>query len=196
MRPIITVTAVVLLHLCVIAVLVGVNGCRSTSGFEKPGDPAAFSAGARPVGGATAPAVVPPVTAGGVVPTPAPVPAAVSRVVGPGGKRTVVQGETLTSVSLQEKVSRADLAKANGLGLNADLKPGQVLTIPSAASKPAVKAAPKPAVKSAPKAAAPAAPAPTFAPLNLVPLTGGKPAPAAAPSPAAAPAAPAAPAKK
>ena len=33
MRPIITVTAVVLVHLCVIAVLVGVNGCRSTSGF-------------------------------------------------------------------------------------------------------------------------------------------------------------------
>lgn len=38
MRPIITVTAVVLVHLCVIAVLVGVNGCRSTSGFEQPGD--------------------------------------------------------------------------------------------------------------------------------------------------------------
>ena len=42
MRPLITVTAVVLLHLCVIAVLVGVNGCRSTSGFEQPGDLAAY----------------------------------------------------------------------------------------------------------------------------------------------------------
>ena len=41
MRPIITVTAVVLLHLCVIAVLVGVNGCRSTSGFEREPDLAA-----------------------------------------------------------------------------------------------------------------------------------------------------------
>ena len=47
MRPLITVTAVVLLHLCVIAVLVGVNGCRSTSGFEQPGDLAAYSGGAR-----------------------------------------------------------------------------------------------------------------------------------------------------
>mgnify|MGYP003349954338 CR=1 FL=1 len=47
MRPIITITAVVLLHLCVIAVLVGVNGCRSTSGYEKEPDLSAFSAGAR-----------------------------------------------------------------------------------------------------------------------------------------------------
>jgi LysM repeat protein len=178
MRPIITVTAVVLLHLCVIAVLVGVNGCRSTSGFEKPGDTAAFSAGARPVGSSSL--VVPPVSV--VTATPAPVVAEAVRAVGPGGKRTIVKGETLTSVSLQEKVSRADLAKANGLGLNAVLKIGQVLTIPSASPK----SASKPAVKAAPKAAAPAAPAPTFAPLNLVPLTGNKPAPA----PAAVPAAP------
>jgi LysM repeat protein len=178
MRPLITVTAVVLVHLCVIAVLVGVNGCRSTSGFEKPGDTAAFSAGARPVGSSSL--VVPPVSV--VTATPAPVVAEAVRAVGPGGKRTIVKGETLTSVSLQEKVSRADLAKANGLGLNAVLKIGQVLTIPSASPK----SASKPAVKAAPKAAAPAAPAPTFAPLNLVPLTGNKPAPA----PAAVPAAP------
>lgn len=181
MRPIITVTAVVLLHLCVIAVLVGVNGCRSTSGFEKPGDTAAFSAGARPVGtSGSSSLVVPPVSV--VTATPAPVVAEAVRAVGPGGKRTIVKGETLTSVSLHEKVSRADLAKANGLGLNAVLKIGQVLTIPSASPK----SASKPAVKAAPKAAAPAAPAPTFAPLNLVPLTGNKPAPA----PAAVPAAP------
>ena len=56
MRPIITVTAVVLVHLCVIAVLVGVNGCRSTSGFEQTGDLAAYSGGARPAGSAVAPA--------------------------------------------------------------------------------------------------------------------------------------------
>ena len=67
----------------------------------------------------------------------------------------------------------AALAKANGLPLNAMLKPGQVLTIPSAS---APSAAPKAA---APKAAP--APAPTFAPLKLVPLTGTAPAPVAAP---------------
>ncbi len=165
MRPIITVTAVVLLHLCVIAVLVGVNGCRSTSGFEPPGDTAAFSGGARPVVAKPGPA---PASASVFAPAPAPVatkPAPV-RAVGPGGKRTVVKNETLTSIALHEKVTRADLAKANGLSLNADLKTGQVLTIP----------APAPAAKAAPKAAAPV---PSFAPLKLVPITGTKPAPAA-----------------
>ena len=178
MRPIITVTAVVLLHLCVIAVLVGVNGCRSTSGFEQSGDLAAYSGGARPAGSvASAPAP------GGLVPVaslPAPVPTKLTPVgaVGPGGKRTIVKGETLMTVADSEKVTRADLAKANGLALNADLKAGQVLTIPSAS---APSAAPKAA---APKAAAPKAapaPAPTFAPLKLVPLTGTAPAPVAAP---------------
>jgi hypothetical protein len=185
MRPIITVTAVVLLHLCVIAVLVGVNGCRSTSGFEQSGDLAAYSGGARPAGTAVAPAT------GGLVPVAAPLPAPVPTkltpvgAVGHGGKRTIVKGETLMSVAQSEKVTRADLAKANGLTLNADLKPGQVLTIP-AASKAPVKAAPKAAPKSAPTAAktttaAPAAPAPSFAPFKLVPV--GKAA-EAAPAPA------------
>jgi LysM repeat protein len=183
MRPLITVTAVVLLHLCVIAVLVGVNGCRSTSGFEQAGDLAAYSGGARPAAGAVAPApgntgLVP------VAPLPAPVPTKLTPVgaVGPGGKRTIVKGETLMSVAQSEKVTRADLAKANGLTLNADLKPGQVLTIP-AASKAPVKAAPKAGTKSAPTAAktTPAAPAPTFAPFKLVPV--GKAA-EAAPAPA------------
>jgi LysM repeat protein len=168
MRPIITVTAVVLVHLCVIAVLVGVNGCRSTSGFEQPGDTAAFSGGARPAvakppAAVAAPAPAPVIAPAPVVAKPAPV-----RAVGPGGKRTVVKGETLTSVALQEKVTRADLAKANGLSLNADLKIGQVLTIPAPGAKAAPAAAP-----------APAAPAPSFAPLKLVPITGTKPAPAA-----------------
>ena len=173
MRPIITVTAVVLVHLCVIAVLVGVNGCRSTSGFEQPGDTAAFSGGARP---AAAPSVVAPAPAAvpsDRLPTPAPTKLAANGPVGPGGKRTIVKGETLYSVSRNENVTIAALAKANGLPLNAMLKAGQVLTIPSAS-----------APSAAPKAAAPKvapAPAPTFAPLKLVPLTGTAPAPVAAP---------------
>jgi len=184
MRPIITVTAVVLVHLCVIAVLVGVNGCRSTSGFEQPGDLAAFSGGAR----ATTP--VAPVAAPLPVADrlPAPVPAKLTPVgaVGPGGKRTVAKGETLMSIADSEKVSRADLAKANKLSLNADLKPGQVLTIPAASKGPTKagsKAGTKASAKPSTTTAAPAEPAPTFAPLKLVPLTGAKPADAA-PAPA------------
>jgi murein DD-endopeptidase MepM/ murein hydrolase activator NlpD len=100
------------------------------------------------------------------LPTPAPTKLAANGPVGPGGKRTVVKGETLYSVAKNENVSIPALAKANGLSLNAMLKAGQVLTIPSAS---APSAAPKAA---APKAAAPKAapaPAPTFAPLKLVP---------------------------
>jgi LysM repeat protein len=175
MRPLITVTAVVLVHLCVIAVLVGVNGCRSTSGFEQPGDTAAFSGGARPVssGSSASSAVVPAPAAvpSDRLPTPAPTKLAVNGPVGPGGKRTVVKGETLFSVAKNENISIAALAKANGLSLNAMLKQGQVLTIPSASA-----AAPK---SAAPKAAP--APAPSFAPLKLVPLTGTAPAPSAVP---------------
>ena len=157
MRPLITVTAVVLLHLCVIAVLVGVNGCRSTSGFEQPGDLAAYSGGAR------AAAPVAPVAPPALDRIPTPVPTQLTPVapVGPGGKRVVLKGESLMSIAAHEKVSRADLAKANRLSLNADLKPGQVLTIPAApkpATKAPAKAAPKAGAKSAP--AEPAAPAP------------------------------------
>jgi LysM repeat protein len=130
----------VLLHLCVIAVLVGVNGCRSTSGFEQSGDNAAFSGGARPASAVAAPA-----PSLDRIPTPAPTKLAPLGPVGAGGKRTVLKGETLMSIASSEKVTRADLAKANNLKLNADLKPGQVLTIP---------AAPKPATKVAPKSAA------------------------------------------
>jgi LysM repeat protein len=175
MRPLITVTAVVLLHLCVIAVLVGVNGCRSTSGFEQPGDNAAFSGGARPAGSAATSLPV-----ADRIPTPVPTKFTAVGPVGPGGKRTVVQGETLMTVADSEKVARLDLAKANGLSLNAVLKPGQVLTIPAApkaAPKAATKSAPKAAVKSS--AAPKAAPAPTFAPVKLVPITGTKPVEAA-----------------
>ena len=173
MRPIITVTAVVLVHLCVIAVLVGVNGCRSTSGFEQPGDTAAFSGGARPVAAPSAVVPAPAAVPSDRLPTPAPTKLATNGPVGPGGKRTVVKGDSLYSVSKSENVSISALAKANGLTLNAVLKTGQVLTIPSASAS---SAAPKAA---APKAAP--APAPSFAPLKLVPLTGSAPAPVAAP---------------
>jgi LysM repeat protein len=181
MRPLITVTAVVLLHLCVIAVLVGVNGCRSTSGFEQTGDLAAYSGGVRPAGStASAPVAVAPIS--DRIPTPVPTKLTPVGPVGSGGKRTVVKGETLMSVAASEKVSRTDLAKANGLTLNADLKAGQVLTIP-AASKAPVKAAPKAPTKAVSSAAktTPAAPAATFAPFKLVPV--GKAA-EAAPAPA------------
>jgi nucleoid-associated protein YgaU len=114
MRPIITVSAVVLLHLCVVAVLVGVNGCRSTSGFEREPDLAAYSAGAR----ATAPA------ASSIAPRPI--------TAGPGGVHNVVQGETLQLIAARERVALKDLAAANGLPLNAALKPGQKLKIPAA----------------------------------------------------------------
>jgi len=172
MRPIITVTAVVLVHLCVIAVLVGVNGCRSTSGFEQEGDLAAFSAGARPAGTAIAPP-----SGAYRIPTPEPTKLAPITRVGPGGKYTCVKGDTLASVALREKVTRAELAKANGLTLNADLKPGQVIVIPSGgAPKAPVKAGTKTGTKAAaaaPKSAPAAAaePAPSFTPLKIISLT-------------------------
>jgi LysM repeat protein len=117
MRPILTVSAVVLLHLCVIAVLVGVNGCRSTSGFERDPDLAAYSAGARTSAPAISTVAPQPVTAG------------------PGGVHIAVKGETLQLVAARERVALKDLAAANGLPLNAALKPGQKLKIPAA--KPA-----------------------------------------------------------
>ena len=120
MRPILTVSAVVLLHLCVIAVLVGVNGCRSTSGFEKDPDLAAYSAGSRNSASALSTVAPQPVTAGA------------------GGVHVAVQGETLQLVAARERVALKDLAAANGLPLNAALKPGQKLKIPAAKpTKPA-----------------------------------------------------------
>jgi LysM repeat protein len=117
MRPILTVSAVVLLHLCVIAVLVGVNGCRSTSGFEKEPDLAAYSAGSRTSAPALSAVAPQPITAGA------------------GGVHVAVKGETLQLVAARERVALKDLAAANGLPLNAALKPGQRLKIPAA--KPA-----------------------------------------------------------
>ena len=174
MRPIITVTAVVLLHLCVVAVLVGVNGCRSTSGFESEPDLATFSAGARPAVGSTT-ALAPVVDTRTRIPTPAPTKVAPIVKAGAGGKYTCVRGDTLVTVAAREKVSSSALAKANNRALNATLKAGQVLTIPAAS--PAKKAGTKStgSTTSAPKAATtnatPAAPAPTFAPLKIISLT-------------------------
>lgn len=118
MRPILTVSAVVLLHLCVIAVLVGVNGCRSTSGFEKDPDLSAYSGGSRP----TTPVVTAPQ----------------SPATGAGGVHIVIKGETLLLIAAREKVALKDLAAVNGLSLSATLKAGQKLKIPSGkTTKPA-----------------------------------------------------------
>lgn len=199
MRPIVTVTAVVLLHLCVIAVLVGVNGCRSTTGLETDGEPVAYAAGGRAAGapGLAAPVTAQPVATAapapvlttGRVATPAPTKVTPIAAVGAGGVHVVVKGENLTTIAMREKVATKDLAAANGLPLNAIVQIGQKLKIPAAGSASAKPAATTTRSTSAPTRA-PAAPAVEFAPLRL----STTPAPAeAAP---AAPAAPTAPAKK
>ena len=103
MRPIITVSAVVLLHLCVIAVLVGVNGCRSTSGYEKEPDLSAFSAGART---GTPPTSLTPPGGTGLAPLPVatlvtPKPTKLTPVTpaGVGGTHTVLKNETLSLIA-------------------------------------------------------------------------------------------------
>jgi pyruvate dehydrogenase E2 component (dihydrolipoamide acetyltransferase) len=199
MRPIVTVTAVVLLHLCVIAVLVGVNGCRSTTGLETDGEPVAYAAGGRaapvaapaPVAGLPVATAAPaPVLTSGRLATPAPTKVTPIAPVGAGGVHVVVKGENLTNIASREKVSVSALAAANGLTLNAVLQAGQKLKIPAPGAASAKPASAKPA--TTPTRAAPAAPAVEFTPLRL----STTPAPAeAAPTPAA-PAAPAAPAKK
>jgi len=197
MRPIITVSAVVLLHLCVIAVLVGVNGCRSTSGYEKEPDLAAYSAGAR---SAAPTAGLAPAPTSGLAPAPAPVatlttpkPTKVAPVtpVGVGGTHTVVKGESLSLIAAREKVSIDDLAAANGLSRSSVVREGQKLKIPAPGA--AKKAATKTATKPAANGAAPAAPAAPVEPLKIVRFT-AEPAPAPAAADAGAPAP--APAKK
>jgi len=188
MRPIITVSAVVLLHLCVIAVLVGVNGCRSTSGYEKEPDLSAYSAGART---AVPAAPLAPTPGPALVPVPSlvtPKPTKVTPVTpaGVGGTHTVLRGETLSLVASREKVTIDDLAAANGLSRSSMLKEGQKLKIPApgAAKKAAAKTTDAngvPGQKKAPSNnTAPAAPVPGLEPLKLTRLT-----------PEAAPAAPA-----
>lgn len=204
MRPLITVTAVVILHLCVLAVLVGVNGCRSTSGHEveSPADLAAFSGGLRraqlPTKVGTAPAPAPlsaPVVAAPApapaVATPAPVALVGTVKAAPGETITVMKGETLFAIARRQGVSVAQLAAANGLPLNAVLREGQRLKIPAPGqSSPAPKAATKSAPKAAVRSAAPTpAPAPPAEPFKLT-IIGSPVAPKpAAPAPAPAPAA-------
>ena len=126
----ITIGAVVLLHLGVIAVLVGVNGCRTTTGFEKPGDLAAYAGTAVGAGLATPPAA-------GLNEPAAPVPAVpsaptrVAAKVGAGGTHTVMKGESLWVIARREGVNVSALAAANNLELNAILREGQKLTIPA-----------------------------------------------------------------
>ena len=165
MRPIITVTAVVLLHLCVIAVLVGVNGCRSTSGFEREPDLAAYSAGARSAFPAPTIATPKPTMVNAVAP------------VGPGGVYTAGPNDTLLSIATRENVSLTALCAANGLPKNASLRPGQRIKIPAPAPVKATKAATTTKSTTTAKPAV-AAPVPVFTPLKVVPLT-GSPAPAA-----------------
>jgi LysM repeat protein len=194
MRPIITVSAVVLLHLCVIAVLVGVNGCRSTSGYEKEPDLSAYSAGARtgtpgttltPAGGPGGLAPLPIAT----LPTPKPTKVTPVTPVGVGGTHTVLKGESLSLVASREKVSIDDLAAANGISRSSIIREGQKLKIPApGAAKKAASKAPSTAPKAAGSApATPAAPAgPAIEPLKIIRFT-AEPAPAAdagAPAPA------------
>lgn len=153
-----TISAVVLLHLGVIAVLVGVNGCRTTTGFEKPGDLAAYNGTA-----------VNPGASAGLEPTsfnevpvaqPAPAPASRGSKMGSGATHTVARGDTLWSVSRREGVSVQQLANANGLQINAVLREGQKLTIPSAGASAAPRASAPSTAASAP--ATPAAPRPSL----------------------------------
>ena len=157
----ITISAVVLLHLGVIAVLVGVNGCRTTSGFEKPGDLSAYSGA--PAATGAAPAA--PAPAGLNEPATAPAAPAAPRAakVGHGGTYTVVRGDSLWLVARREGVNLGALAAANGIEVNAVLREGQKLTIPSAdavAPAPRATANPAPANPANPAPANPATPAP------------------------------------
>ena len=168
-----------LLHLCVIAVLVGVNGCRSTSGYEKEPDLSASSAGARtavpaaPLAPTPGPALVPVPT----LVTPKPTKVTPVTPAGVGGTHTVLRGETLSLVASREKVSIDDLAAANGLSRSSMLKEGQKLKIPApgAAKKAAAKTTDAngvPGQKKAPATnTAPAAPVPGLEPLKLTRLT-------------------------
>ena len=172
MRPIITVSAVVLLHLCVIAVLVGVNGCRSTSGYEKEPDLSAYSAGARtavpaaPLAPTPGPALVPVPT----LVTPKPTKVTPVTPAGVGGTHTVLRGESLSLVASREKVSIDDLAAANGLSRSSMLKEGQKLKIPApgAAKKAAPKTTTKATTGGSTAVGAPAPAAPALEPLKII----------------------------
>ncbi len=202
-----TISAVVLLHLGVIAVLVGVNGCRTTTGFEKPGDLSAYNGTAVNPG---ASASVEPTSFNEVPVAPAaPAPATRGSKMGAGATHTVVRGDTLWSVSRREGVSVQQLANANGLQANAVLREGQKLTIPSADAPSGAPAATPRASAPSNAAATPATPAAPRSSLTIgaggfggfgntdpaaTPAAPTTPAPAAPTEPAPAAPAPAAPA--
>lgn len=193
MRPMLTISAVVLLHLGVIAVLVGVNGCRTTTGFERDGDRAAYT-GAAGVAAAT-PAYTPGVPVAGLNEAPRPVGAKpgvtvpaptrpVVTAVGKGNTHAVVAGESLWVIARREGVSLDALCAANGLERNAVLRVGQKLVIPDGST-------PVAAPKASSSPAAPAGPSPLAAPAGGFGGFGGVPvAPAAEAPKAPAPAAP------
>lgn len=201
-----TISAVVLLHLGVIAVLVGVNGCRTTTGFEKDGDLGAYT-GASGVAAAT-PAYTPgaPVAStGGLNEAPKPVgskpavtatPRPVVTAVGKGNTHTVAAGESLWVIARREGVSLDALCAANGLERNAVLRVGQKIVIPDGSTPAPVKSSGSTTASGTAAPTAPAAPSPLAAPAGgfggFGPVT---PAPAAeAPKPTTtAPAAPVAP---
>ncbi|MDF0581528.1 LysM peptidoglycan-binding domain-containing M23 family metallopeptidase [Bradyrhizobium yuanmingense] len=120
-----------------------------------------------------------PATAAAPAPAMAPVAAApaakpVAAVAAPPSTHFVNSGDTLASIARKNRISAAELARANGLDPSAKLKLGTKLTVPGA--KTAAVAAP---VAAAPVAAAPVAG--TLQPVAVAPAPVTKVATAAAP---------------
>ncbi|MCA1434701.1 LysM peptidoglycan-binding domain-containing M23 family metallopeptidase [Bradyrhizobium yuanmingense] len=120
-----------------------------------------------------------PATAAAPAPAMAPVAAApaakpVAAVAAPPSTHFVNRGDTLASIARKNRISAAELARANGIDPSAKLKLGTKLTVPGA--KTAAVAAP---VAAAPVAAAPVAG--TLQPVAAAPAPATKMATAAAP---------------
>ncbi|MCA1410350.1 peptidoglycan DD-metalloendopeptidase family protein [Bradyrhizobium sp. NBAIM20] len=120
-----------------------------------------------------------PATAAAPAPATAPVAAApaakpVAAVAAPPSTHFVNRGDTLASIARKNRISAAELARANGIDPSAKLKLGTKLTVPGA----------KTAAVAAPVAAAPVAAAPVAGTLQPVPAA---PAPATKMATAAAP---------
>ncbi|KRP92741.1 peptidoglycan-binding LysM [Bradyrhizobium yuanmingense] len=120
-----------------------------------------------------------PATAAAPAPAMAPVAAApaakpVAAVAAPPSTHFVNRGDTLASIARKNRISAAELARANGIDPSAKLKLGTKLTVPGA--KTAAVAAP---VAAAPVAAAPVAG--TLQPIAAAPAPATKMATAAAP---------------
>ncbi len=187
MRPMLTISAVVLLHLGIIAVLVGVNGCRTTTGYEKDGDLGAYVG----VAGASAASSSSTPTLGGMNEAPKPLSATtkpagtVAQTVGKGGTHTVVANESLWVIARREGVSIDAICAVNNIEQNTVLRVGQKLVIPDGSTPiPARKTSTaKSTGSSAPSA--PAGPSPLAAPAGGFGGFGGVPAATEAPKTAA-----------